>query len=75
MRHKVVVRPFDYGAFLDSKCLRRKLHIPHRHFHDRKRTRFGTYMSARKSHVRGRRLQFRDAPQIGAARDRRNEYR
>ena len=70
MWHNVVIRPFDYGAFLDSQCLRRELHIPHGHFHDRRCTGFGSIpFSSRKTRIGGRRFQIRQAPQIGAAGD------
>jgi hypothetical protein len=75
MRHKVVIVPFDYGAFPDSKCLRRKLHIPHGDFHDRRCWGFGSvHVDAEKTRISGRRFQIRQGPQIGAARDLRNEY-
>ena len=73
MRHEVVVLPLDYGAFLDSKCLRRKPHIPHGYFHDRKCTRFGISFSSWKTGIGGRRFQTRQPRQISMPGDRRNE--
>jgi hypothetical protein len=63
MRDKVIVLPLDHGAFLYFQALRIKLHIAHRHFHDRERGGFcSSDCLARKGRFGRYRFRIRVAP-------------